>query len=199
MIRTPTFWQLWFCFFFNAQGIIFIASFEKTFGLKIVPGGLSDVMLTSIAAWASMFNATGRLFWGSLGDLFGFKNTMIGLCCVEVTFLYTLPLCWQWYTYFAWTCIIFCCVGGNMALFPKATAEYFGAKNVGSNYGPMFMAAGTSMVVGSFLSAELMMMLSVPQLAHLVAALAACGMACVLTLPNNPKKISPLNQPMLKK
>merc|ERR1719321_710947 len=118
-------------------------------------------MLTEIAAYASLFNAVGRLAWGSLGDAITFKNAMLMLCCVEVTFVYTLSICWQWYTYAAWTCIIFTCVGGNMALFPKATAEYFGQKHVGSNYGPMFMAAGTSMVVGAFLSSELMAILSV--------------------------------------
>jgi len=32
--------------------------------------------------------------------------------------------------------------GGNFALFPAATADFFGNKNVGSNYGWVFTAYG---------------------------------------------------------
>ena len=39
-------------------------------------------------------------------------------------------------------CIIGFNFGGNFALFPAATADYFGNKNVGTNYGWVFLAYG---------------------------------------------------------
>jgi OFA family oxalate/formate antiporter-like MFS transporter len=41
--------------------------------------------------------------------------------------------------------------GGNFALFPAATADYFGNKNVGTNYPWVFMAYGVGGIIGPIL------------------------------------------------
>jgi MFS family permease len=38
--------------------------------------------------------------------------------------------------------------GGNFALFPAVTADFFGNKNVGRNYGLVFFAYGIAGIVG---------------------------------------------------
>jgi OFA family oxalate/formate antiporter-like MFS transporter len=38
--------------------------------------------------------------------------------------------------------------GGNFALFPSATADYFGTKNFGMNYGWIFTAYGVAGILG---------------------------------------------------
>ena len=38
--------------------------------------------------------------------------------------------------------------GGNFALFPSATADLFGAKNMGANYGWVFTSYGIAGVIG---------------------------------------------------
>jgi MFS family permease len=42
--------------------------------------------------------------------------------------------------------------GGNFALFPAATADYFGNKNVGKNYGWVFTAYGVGGIVGPIMA-----------------------------------------------
>ena len=42
--------------------------------------------------------------------------------------------------------------GGSFALFPAITADYFGNKNVGSNYGWMFTAYGVAGLTGPLLA-----------------------------------------------
>jgi len=42
--------------------------------------------------------------------------------------------------------------GGNFALFPVATADTFGAKNVGKNYGWVFLAYGLAGIVGPIMA-----------------------------------------------
>ena len=41
--------------------------------------------------------------------------------------------------------------GGNFALFPAATADFFGNKTVGTNYGWVFTAYGVGGIVGPYL------------------------------------------------
>jgi len=38
--------------------------------------------------------------------------------------------------------------GGNFALFPSATSDYFGPKNFGNNYGWIFTAYGVAGILG---------------------------------------------------
>ncbi|MFW6350609.1 MAG: adenosylcobinamide-GDP ribazoletransferase, partial [Thiohalospira sp.] len=38
--------------------------------------------------------------------------------------------------------------GGNFALFPVATADFFGAKHLGANYGWVFLAYGVAGIAG---------------------------------------------------
>ena len=42
--------------------------------------------------------------------------------------------------------------GGNFSLFPTMTADLFGAKNVGVNYGWVFTAYGMGGIVGPILA-----------------------------------------------
>ena len=45
-------------------------------------------------------------------------------------------------------CIIGFNFGGNFALFPTATADFFGTKNMGPNYGWVFLAYGVAGIAG---------------------------------------------------
>ena len=48
------------------------------------------------------------------------------------------------------------CFGGFLALYPAVPADYFGTKNVGANYGFMFMAYGAGGLFGPWLAPKLM-------------------------------------------
>ena len=45
-------------------------------------------------------------------------------------------------------CVVGFNFGGNFALFPSATADLFGSKNLGANYGWVFSSYGIAGVVG---------------------------------------------------
>jgi OFA family oxalate/formate antiporter-like MFS transporter len=47
------------------------------------------------------------------------------------------------------TCAIYFCFGGNFSLFPTATADLFGSKNLGPNYGLVFTAYGVAGFIGA--------------------------------------------------
>ena len=47
------------------------------------------------------------------------------------------------------TCAIYFCFGGNFSLFPTATTDLFGMKNLGPNYGIVFTAYGIAGFLGA--------------------------------------------------
>lgn len=64
--------------------------------------------------------------------------------------------------------------GGNFALFPAATADYFGNKNIGTNYPWVFMAYGVGGTVGPLLGGYM------GDRALWIWAFIPCGIACLV-------------------
>ena len=84
--------------------------------------------------------------------------------------------------------------GGNFALFPAATADLFGAKNVGPNYGWVFTAYGVGGIVGPVLAGRFRAAAEGGDpsvwITPFVIAGVACLVACCLTLVLKiPKKV----------
>jgi OFA family oxalate/formate antiporter-like MFS transporter len=48
------------------------------------------------------------------------------------------------------------CFGGFLGLYPAVTADYFGTKHMGVNYGCMFMAYGVAGLFGPWIAPKLM-------------------------------------------
>ena len=84
--------------------------------------------------------------------------------------------------------------GGNFALFPAATAVYFGKKNIGENYGYVFLAYGFAGIFGPLLagiikdnagsSSDINFWL-IPFIAASVACLGAMVLSFYLKIPKN--------------
>jgi OFA family oxalate/formate antiporter-like MFS transporter len=53
-------------------------------------------------------------------------------------------------------CTVGLCFGGYLALYPAVTADFYGTRHLGANYGWMFSAYGAGGLVGPFLAAWLM-------------------------------------------
>ena len=95
-------------------------------------------------AWYAIFNGIGRIAWGSISDRIGRKPTITLMAALQgVTMLLTYHVFISFglvYGFIVVTALIGFNYGGSFALFPAITADYFGNKNVGSNYGWMFTA-----------------------------------------------------------
>jgi MFS transporter, OFA family, oxalate/formate antiporter len=81
--------------------------------------------------------------------------------------------------------------GGNFALFPAATADYFGNKNVGTNYPLVFLSYGVGGIVGPILGG-MMGDLQAWQWAFIpagIACLVAAMIALRLTPPIHPATV----------
>jgi MFS family permease len=103
-------------------------------------------------AWYAIFNGLGRILWGMISDRIGRKNAIIAMTLVQgiiVLMTYHVFINFGFSTGFVVAaCVIGFNFGGNFALFPAITADYFGNKNVGKNYGWMFTAYGIAGIIG---------------------------------------------------
>ena len=77
--------------------------------------------------------------------------------------------------------------GGNFALFPLLTAESFGTRNLGANYGAVFTAYGIGGIAGPMLSGGVWDALGSYQWAFIPAGI-ACLLAMALALTLKPPK-----------
>ncbi|MHA1768682.1 MAG: L-lactate MFS transporter [Candidatus Thorarchaeota archaeon] len=152
MIRTSTFWILWLMFVFAATAGLMTLGNVKTASIAIDPA-TNAVILVGVM---SLLNAAGRIVWGATSDKIGRENTMILMFFVLAvgmfSFAWMSTITISWYAVMAIASLIGFCFGGNFALFPSATADFFGNKNVGKNYGVMFTAYGIAGITGAFVA-----------------------------------------------
>ena len=159
MMKTYQFFILWLTFHFSAIAGLMVIGNIKLFGIDILQAaGVSVTEASAITgtalAFLAIFNGLGRIVWGTMSDKTGRKAAILLMCALQsvIMFLFykmgSIPA-----TLIAGACIIGFNFGGNFALFPAATADYFGNKNVGLNYGYIFVAYGLAGVVGPQIAA----------------------------------------------
>lgn len=204
--RTPQFWLIWGVLFLNVTAGIAVISMaspmlQDVFGAKLL-GVDSIATLTAaqrgaIAAAAaglvgliSLFNSVGRIFWASLSDKFGRKNTYYAFFVLGII-LYGLLPTWGHIgvpgLFVASICIILSMYGGGFATVPAYLADIFGTQMVGAIHGALITAWSAAGVVGPALIAGLRQVqldhgvapnLVYDRTLYIMAFLLFCGLIC---------------------
>jgi OFA family oxalate/formate antiporter-like MFS transporter len=168
MLRTPTFWLLWVTYLAGSTaGLMVImkaAPIWEAFSLSaIAERPVPYEQFASIASAAAMavavlalFNAAGRILWGRVSDSLGRKSTLILMFFLCGLVLFGLDWMRPYPLYLLGVSLIALCFGGYLALYPAITADYYGTRNIGVNYGLLFTAYGTGGLLGPFLAAVLL-------------------------------------------
>ena len=159
MLRTTQFYMLWTVFMFAGIAGLMVIYCIKLFGIDALEhNGVADAgLITGTAmAWYAIFNGLGRIAWGSISDKIGRKATIVVMSTLQgFTMLATYHVFVTFgvvYGFVVVAALIGFNYGGSFALFPAITADYFGNKNVGSNYGWMFTAYGVAGLAGPLLA-----------------------------------------------
>ena len=144
-IKLPQFWMLWIAFALSAlSGLMIIGSYSAFIKQYL----LVDFVL--IGSLAALFNGLGRILWGKLADIITYKKAMLVMFLTQAILLFIYFTTNFNEVYFLiLTCAIFFCFGGNFSLFPTATSDLFGSKNLGPNYGIVFTAYGIAGFIGA--------------------------------------------------
>ncbi len=170
MLGTWQFWTLWLTYFAGCSAglmiIMNVTNVWQSINLQTLFNGTAPVgaeAFKQVGATAASFvmivailNALGRIVWGKISDAIGRKMTLF------IMFIYSgvIMLALNWMTpyaaYIFGVASVGFCFGGFLAIYPAVTADYFGTKNIGVNYGFMFSAYGAGGLFGPWLAPKLM-------------------------------------------
>ena len=163
-LRRPTFWVLWLMYFSGAMAGLMVIGILKPFAgsqLVTAAGGAgaitsaeqAELLAQGVAAvgWLAIFNAVGRVVWGFVSDRIGRTPAFVAMFLFQAVVMAVLAGLDRTLTLAVGASLVGFNYGGCFALFPSATADLFGAKNLGANYGWLFTSYGIAGVVGIYL------------------------------------------------
>ena len=185
MLRTRQFWMLWVMFVCGALAGLMVIGILKPFG---VTAGLSAAVAGSAVGVLALFNGAGRITWGVLSDKIGRNRAMSMMFVLQgVMMLFLMQMGGSELTLAAAAAWVGFNFGGNFALFPSATADYFGTKNLGMNYGLVFTSYGVAGIVGPLLGGMVFDMTGSYLWAFMPAGVLCLFAACLAFLLRPPK------------
>lgn len=135
MIRTRQFWLLWIVFLLVVGAGQMTVAHIATMGanLKFAAASVAGIITLS-----RLFNGIGRVVIGSISDRFGRSRSMAVFFTLMAICLYLSTLMAGNLTMFGILSVATLFFWGPIfTLVPATMADYFGAKNAGSNYGMM--------------------------------------------------------------
>ena len=157
--RTPQYWMLWIMYAFSATAGLLVIGNIKLFGISSLEannflGDASAVAGTAMVIFALM-NGLGRITWGTISDKLGRARSILLMTLFQSIMM--IAIIWMGGTmasFYIAAGLIGFNFGGNFSLFPTATADFFGPKNLGANYALVFTAYGLSGIIGPILGGK---------------------------------------------
>lgn len=155
MLNTPLACLLWLTFIFGAtSGLMAIGQWKPMMGAILQGQTFAPEWMGGFGRFLepvgilAIFNAFGRIFWGKISDIIDRPRAMMMMFLsqgIAFMMLVSVDSVFGIFLASAWVGLNF---GGNFALFPSATADYFGTKHLGINYGWIFTAYGIAGILG---------------------------------------------------
>jgi MFS family permease len=217
-LKTPQFWLIWWVLCLNVSagiGVIGMASpmLQEIFAGSLIgaPGvtftALNAEQKVAVAAVAagfagllSLFNIGGRIFWASLSDRIGRKNTYYTFFILGIALYASAPFFAQIGSKVLFVLafgIILSMYGGGFATVPAYLADVFGTQFVGAIHGRLLTAWSTAGIIGPVVVnyiREFQLAAGVPRdhlydfTMYILCGMLVLGLICnLLVRPVNPK------------
>ena len=156
MVGTAQYWGLLLMFIGSALAGLMVIYCIRLFGIDSLQANVEGMDAATAGKWAgtamawyAILNGLGRIIWGSLSDKIGRKTALFLMCLIQgIMMLLFFKVGASPIGLIIGACVIGFNFGGNFALFPTATADFFGNKSVGSNYPWVFLAYGVAGIAG---------------------------------------------------
>jgi len=151
MLRTAQFYQLWLLLILSASAGLMIIAHVAVIAREQARWEWGFAPIATLA----IFNTFGRLLSGVVSDRIGRTRTMMLAFFLQagnmlVFTQYDSPRLLLFGSAFTGLCY-----GTIFTLMPAATADFYGVRNLGANYGLVFTAFGVAGVLGPMLGARI--------------------------------------------
>lgn len=151
MLRTWQFYALVFLFIGSAQsGLLIIANASPMLNETAAAVAFFAANAWLLSSFGGLVNATGRIGTGLYSDRIGRSNAYLINGIVSAGCLLLMPTVMasrNVLLLFLVVGVAYWQYGGGLALMPAFTADYFGSKNLGFNYGLVFLGWGIAFFV----------------------------------------------------
>ncbi|CAH0529570.1 L-lactate MFS transporter [Vibrio hippocampi] len=181
MLKTPQFYSLWIMYAFAAAaGLMIIANITT---IAATQANLPNaVYLASILA---IFNSGGRIAAGILSDKIGGTRTLMLAFVLQGLNMVMFSTYDSEFTLIIGTAVAAVGYGTLLAVFPSLSAEYYGLKNYGTNYGVLYTSWGIGGAIGTAIVGFSMASGQGYNLAYTISAV-MMGVCIVLSLVTKP-------------
>jgi len=149
MVRTPQFPLMWIGYCLGAAAGLMTISQLIPFARSV---GLPATAATLTLLIGAFGNAGGRIFSGWLSDAIGRLQTLRLMILVSALGMFVLANLTSIGPIFVLLFVVYYCYGTCLSVFPSTTADFFGTKNLGVNYGWIFTAWGVAGIVGPMIA-----------------------------------------------
>lgn len=152
MLKTFNFYKLWVMYAFTSSAGLMIIGHIASIAKAQVQWENGYLLVVLLA----IFNTSGRIIGGLVSDRIGHLSTMRFVFLLQAVNMALFSQYLSYGTLAVGVAIAGLCYGALFSVFPAATAEAYGIKNLGVNYGPVFTAWGFGGVIGPMLAARIL-------------------------------------------
>jgi len=156
MVRTPAFYALWIAYCLGATAGLMVISQLVPFARN---SGLSATEATLAITVGAFGNAGGRIVSGWLSDTLGRLRTLQIMVLISALAMPALFLMREQALFFyLLVAVVYWCYGTQLSVFASTTADIYGTRNLGMNYGVLFTAWGAAGILGPAIAARAFVM-----------------------------------------
>jgi OFA family oxalate/formate antiporter-like MFS transporter len=148
VLRTPTFYFMWIAYALGTLAGLMVISQLVPFAKSVGIPGAALVTLSLVVG--AVGNASGRILSGWMSDTMGRLNvlrTMIAISMIAMPILYLVGS--NVTLLYIVVFVVYWCYGTQLSVNAATTADFFGTKNAGINYGMLFTAWGVAGYFGA--------------------------------------------------
>ena len=185
MVRTRTFWVLWVAYCLGTTAGTMVIS-------QLVPFARNAGHSAAVAAFAltvgAFGSASGRVLSGWMSDFAGRLNTLRVMLVVSA---FAMPLLFvfreQLVPFYALLAMVYYCYGTQLSVYASTSADFYGTKHVGFNYGLLLLAWGVAAIFGPFLGGRVYVSTGSYRWAFFVASTMSIAALATLSFARNPR------------
>ncbi len=148
MLKTPQFYLVTITLMLACMAGLMMIGFASP--IAVAKGLTVEVAAIGVMI-ISIFNSFGRLFWGWVSDKLGRKNTIMLLLLLTAVIILFVNMA-SGYMIFALIAVVGFSYGGFLGVFPALTADFWGSKNMGVNYGIVLLGFGVGAIASSYIA-----------------------------------------------
>ena len=188
MLGTGQFWIIWLMYFAGcAAGLMMIG---QTSPIAQELARFDKATAAVGVSVLAIFNALGRIFWGRISDSIGRSRTLFIMYLINTVAVFgyflipaTPALFW------AGIALVGATFGGYLALYPAITADFYGTKSVGVNYGFVFTAYGVGGLLSNIFAPRVKELTGNYNLAFILTGVLCLAAALVSLAIKPPRKV----------